>query len=151
MCETGMGFVVVYFLLRGRIVGGHTGRTKQSPESVSKSGVDASLWVTTNLTWGDLPLWIKTSTIWCAEQIQISGYLQSCLHSRDSSTTEGASVILVSTAVGLTNTQEEHAGRQTRRQRQGADNTDVWSTDRESSNGRGNTARSYLSAVQELQ
>lgn len=58
---------------------------------------------------------------------------------------------MVSAAVGLTNTQEEHPGRQARRKRQGVDNTDVWNTDRESSNGRGNTARSYLSAIEELQ
>lgn len=91
-----------------------------------------------------------TSTIWCTDHIQRAGYLQSRLQSRDSSTTERASVSLVSAAVGLTNTKEEHAGRQTRRQRQGAVNPDVCSTDRESRSGRENMTRSHLSAVEEF-
>lgn len=91
-----------------------------------------------------------TSTIWCTEHIQKSGYLQSRLQSRDSSTTERAGVSLVSAAVGLTNTQEEHAGGQTRRQRQGAVNPDVCSTDRESRSGRENMTGSHLSATEEF-
>lgn len=91
-----------------------------------------------------------TSTIWCTDHVQKSGYLQSCFQSGDSSTTERASVSLVSAAVGLTNTKEEHAGRQTRRQRQGAVNPDVCSTDRESRSVRENMSRSHLSAIEEF-
>lgn len=60
----------------------------------------------------------------------MSGYLQSCLHSSDSSAAKRTSTSLVSAAVGLADTQEEHAGRQARRQRQGTVSTDVWSTER---------------------
>lgn len=92
----------------------------------------------------------ETPTIWRTEQIQNSGYLQSGLHGRDSGATERAGVSLVSAAVGLTNTQEEHAGGQARRQRQGAVDTDVWSTDRESSDGRENTDGSDMPLTDEL-
>lgn len=72
-----------------------------------------------------------TWTIGRTTQIQNWGYLQRCLHCCDSGATEWSCLSLISTTVGLANTQEEHTGRQTRSKRKGAVNTEVWRTEKE--------------------
>lgn len=98
--------------------------------------------------WTVLKHW--TSTIRHTAKAQRSGHLQSCLHSGDSSATKRASASLVPAAVGLADTQEEHAGRQTGSQRQGTVNTDVWSTNRKGSSGRERTRPGQCCQLQEL-
>lgn len=82
--------------------------------------------------------------------LQAGSHLQSCLQSGDTCSAEGASTVLISTAVSLADTQEQHTCRESRRQRQGAVDTDVWSRDREGSGGRGNKDGSHSSALEKL-
>lgn len=54
------------------------------------------------------------------------GYLHSRLHSSDGGAAQRSGLSSVSTAVGLTDTQEDHAGGQAGGQRQGGVHTEVW-------------------------
>lgn len=66
-----------------------------------------------------------------AEETLNSGHLKSRLHGGDGGGAERAGVRLISAAVGLANAQEENAGGQTGRQRQGAVSPEVCTTERE--------------------
>lgn len=75
--------------------------------------------------------YISLLHFWHTESNQSAGYLESGLHGDEGGAAERASASLVSTAVGLTDAEEDHAGRQTGRQSQRAFRAEVCGTARE--------------------